>query len=738
MNNATRLCAAGLVWLAAMLCRPAAAQEGDPPLPLCSQQAPVQSLTRTVIPGYFEIIYDVSNKQLTWKDQSGRPRTTSPIVINYNSVFAPITFAKERILVTVCNARFTTSATTVVATTPIPENTLDVRGSTPAASTVTGSTVSLPSSLSLIAPATPPAVTAAAAPKSADDYAQMAVAYYASFQQLQKELAAVWCSATRLDMPDDSNDCTPDSVIKIYNRAKGIQSNATLTAAVPTDQAGFDQVSATTKRLVDDMNTLSATVAAGDYLNRLVTLSGKYGELLAAKKKIDGYTAPDSATIAPLVTEAQNNYQQADNLLQSATPAVRTAADSVQKAAKSVLHAAGDLQVEKDFANNVGEARTAQQSAESALLSVPAGSTFDQLRRTAAAVEASAEKIFKAAKDFGAAKPPTFAEINAVLATYLSAGITFQSIVSNFVPQTLGDAIDKLGKKLVDLHTVAGDVFQRINEWRRRSAVSVTMAVTPPGGNAILNVYITLKDAYTPFTFGAPPKKDSGDAKDAKASAGTVTSAAATGPASDQHEVRRVLVEVHRKADANLVGAIIGSTIPARNYALAPGAAITGGTSPVTPYYVYQSQNDRVQIQGIAGINWYPGGRDFYPGYFRGSRRWIPGVLFGTSVTATGNFIGGLDFEPVNGFDLILGGEVGPVTTLAPGVPLGPFTTPNPSVYFASGDTIPTKQKLTGGFVFGIGFDLSVFNSIFSSGSSPSSSSTTTSSAASPTASQGH
>jgi hypothetical protein len=196
-----------------------------------------------------------------------------------------------------------------------------------------------------------------------------------------------------------------------------------------------------------------------------------------------------------------------------------------------------------------------------------------------------------------------------------------------------------------------------------------------------------------------------------------------------------VLVEVHRKADANLVGAIIGSTIPLRSFGVQPGPASTTTTTtttttpngttttsttggPSTPgyYYGYESQNDHVQIQGMAGINWYPGGRDFYPGYLRGWRRVIPGFLFGTSVTAPGNFIGGLDFEPTNGFDIILGGEVGPVKQLAPGVTLGMYGT-----QFAASDVVPTRQHTTGGFVFGIGFDLSVFSAVFGGASSPSS-----------------
>jgi hypothetical protein len=239
----------------------------------------------------------------------------------------------------------------------------------------------------------------------------------------------------------------------------------------------------------------------------------------------------------------------------------------------------------------------------------------------------------------------------------------------------------------------------------------------------VLTVRIILHETYAPFTFGAPPKKDA--APDAtKPSTGTITASAVTGSAPEQHEVRRVLVEVHRKADANLVGAIVASRIPVHAFGLQANQTTIDSATPT--YFAYQSQNDRWQIQGIAGIDWYLGGRDFFPDYLKSKwtgkrrfnpRRLIPGILFGTSVTTAGYFVAGADFEPVNGLDFIFGGEAGPTTKLAPGVTLGPAGT-----QFGATDTVPTRQHLGGGIVFGVGFDLSVFSAVFSGGSAPSSS----------------
>ena len=468
---------------------------------------------------------------------------------------------------------------------------------------------------------------------------------------------------------------------------------------------------------MDNINNLAATLVAGDYLTRATGLAADYVALQAP-------LARDGATTDVIVTEALTAAASvnASNNTIPADPDASAATGAVSLAARL-------LDTDPGSSTNVSAAQTGVQSADKYLLAVRTRGADDT---KALRLRKAALGLLAAAQAAGSAKPPTIDAINTQLRLYLGPGFDYTRVLSD-TPDLVFQQTDWLTKDVAKLHTAASKIFDRMNAWREHSRVTLTSVVPPPGGNAVLNVRIILHEAYAPFTFGTPPKNAAADTS--KTSSGTITAAAATGAGPEQHEVRRVLVEVHRKADANLVGAIIGSTIPLRSFGVQPGPASTTTTTtttttpngttttsttggPSTPgyYYGYESQNDHVQIQGMAGINWYPGGRDFYPGYLRGWRRVIPGFLFGTSVTAPGNFIGGLDFEPTNGFDIILGGEVGPVKQLAPGVTLGMYGT-----QFAASDVVPTRQHTTGGFVFGIGFDLSVFSAVFGGASSPSS-----------------
>jgi len=60
----------------------------------------------------------------------------------------------------------------------------------------------------------------------------------------------------------------------------------------------------------------------------------------------------------------------------------------------------------------------------------------------------------------------------------------------------------------------------------------------------------------------------------------------------------------------------------------------------------------------MAGIIWYPVGRDYFPrrmGYSNYPRNYIPGVLIATSVTSLGSAFGGGTFEPLNAIAFFCG-----------------------------------------------------------------------------------
>jgi hypothetical protein len=156
----------------------------------------------------------------------------------------------------------------------------------------------------------------------------------------------------------------------------------------------------------------------------------------------------------------------------------------------------------------------------------------------------------------------------------------------------------------------------------------------------------------------------------------------------------------------NIVSGFAVSTIPARAFGLHPYPSPTPGTAP-TFQVAYQSQNTPFQYQYIVGLDMYLRKRDFFPGYLTKAMRFTPGILVATSVTSSGNFKLGLDWEFWNGVDIYGGFDLGQITRLGNGVVLGstPFTT--------TATTVPTNTNFRGGGFFGLGFDANIFQSIF-------------------------
>ncbi len=106
--------------------------------------------------------------------------------------------------------------------------------------------------------------------------------------------------------------------------------------------------------------------------------------------------------------------------------------------------------------------------------------------------------------------------------------------------------------------------------------------------------------------------------------------------------------------------------------------------------------------------------RDYFPRYLTWKNRITPGILRVTSVTSLGDVFLGGDIEPVNGIDLYATLNIGQKTSLAPGV------IPGVTLFSASATTVPTRQNTAYGFADEIGFNFSIFSSIFSKTSAPS------------------
>jgi hypothetical protein len=294
-------------------------------------------------------------------------------------------------------------------------------------------------------------------------------------------------------------------------------------------------------------------------------------------------------------------------------------------------------------------------------------------------------------------------------------------------PAKLVAETGKLDDEMTNLHRVASEIFVAMNKLHDNSNQVLATVLPPQSTNAVISVSIILHDAFMPFGFAptsgskppsvtnnspgnvaAPTSSNKGGGKKDGGS-GDQTGNSSTQPPSsapEQHVVRRVLIEVHRRADFNIVAGFTASTLRQTSFGLHEISATN------TNLVVFRSQDDRFQLQPLVGLNMYLKKRDLFPGYLTPAMRWTPGILLGTSVSSLGNFMIGPDLEPVNGLDLYAGLHVGHTTDLATGV------VPGVTQFDPKTSSAPTVQTLRIGLFFGIGFDLNVFKSIFQKSSS--------------------
>jgi hypothetical protein len=90
------------------------------------------------------------------------------------------------------------------------------------------------------------------------------------------------------------------------------------------------------------------------------------------------------------------------------------------------------------------------------------------------------------------------------------------------------------------------------------------------------------------------------------------------------------------------------------------------------------------------------------------------GILLATSVTSLLNVFLGGDIESVNGIDLYATLKYWPENKPRSGV------IPGVTLFSASATTLPSRQSIAHRFADGIGFNFSIFSSIFSKASAPS------------------
>jgi hypothetical protein len=373
-------------------------------------------------------------------------------------------------------------------------------------------------------------------------------------------------------------------------------------------------------------------------------------------------------------------------------------------------------------------------------------------------------------------------------------------------------AVNQLFGALLDMRSqvglldqAVGSVFDQMNKRYENTWVDQTDALPTLTSNTNVRVGINVQRNFTPFTLtggatvgtaaaapasqqtasGSPGggqqgggqgggQQGGGQQGGGKGSQSTGQQSSSQSPSSSPSGATSttgsndftVLMEVHRFANFNLVGGVMG--IHAKNYSFAAepeyapytqtGTSTTpgsGGTSttnyifsaqgscpvnttpttlvasssnttntlpaPALYYCLQQTQIASIQPAGMLGIAWFPWHRDYFPrgrgALFQG-RDMIPSFMAASSVTSLGSVFFGPNFEPFNGIDLFGGWATANVTRLAKGTSLTQVYLPGGSG--SAAPTINTATQVKGGISFGVGFDISVFLQLFGKAQGPS------------------
>jgi hypothetical protein len=325
-----------------------------------------------------------------------------------------------------------------------------------------------------------------------------------------------------------------------------------------------------------------------------------------------------------------------------------------------------------------------------------------------------------------------------------------------------------LQQNAMQLTKTVGALFSMINLWNDSSSVEQSDFITPTSGNTLERISIAVQHAYIPFTLTANSTSTVPTA--IAPVTPTITTAAST--STPAHSVKTILIEVHRRANFNIIGGLMVMRVPTSTYAvqagLTPATIVNSNPTPVktqpnpaapanyaytfvfdgicnnttgiagmsvvnvsgtagsttppptpavpsTPAYtcVVQTQTGKTQLAGMAGIDWFPFGRDYFPrrnGFSIYKHDLIPAAFAATSVTSLGNVAFGLNFEPISGIDFLVGAGMAHTAVLPNGV--------TPSTVLPGGYTLPGVTQVNWGVTYGVGFDLSVFTQIFSKGPS--------------------
>lgn len=307
---------------------------------------------------------------------------------------------------------------------------------------------------------------------------------------------------------------------------------------------------------------------------------------------------------------------------------------------------------------------------------------------------------------------------------------------------TLNSDLNTLRRRIGDIDANTAQLYDSMNLWYQHSSVEQTDLLQPLTANSFLRVSIIVQRGYTPFTLA----NASGTFTPTASTNVVPTAVAAASTSTPAHAVKTILVEVHRVANFNLMGGVMLIHVPTASYGLqaSPTPAVvgsstttSGGTTTTTitetgncagqmtslpapatataasPGVAYscviQTQQTQWQVAGMAGLVWFPWGHDYFPrhnGYANFGRNLLPSMVLATSVTSLGNSMGGVNWEPVSGLDFYAGLASANKNALPSGISV--------NTAIESGSTLQQATQVHAGFAIGVGFDFSVFTSLFS------------------------
>ena len=650
---------------------------------------------------YLVIVYDARRDATSWYDYLGGAGASDGSPIKRNASFLPITYAKEKIAVHVCGLHFGDSLTVTNNPSGLTfENAIDIRGNTAAAtapslsatadllqtSGLTGeeaqqsglgfsATLSAMTSTGITLTGINPASFSSGQNGPTYSDATITVSPWELAEATHANSATAQALIRAVDAQIGSPG-NPGSIRALESEAEGLEEEISRKSDSASDlsqnPAAFDDELTRVQNFVGELNDLSMTLASQSFGARAVTLNANYS-------MIQG----DLETIRKII--------ESDKRDQCNEPAA---------------------QVPKTCSCSGQSKTSADQCAKTSACQVT------QTLSTGAAPDSQTCRYWEL-RSFKKFRDEYYRDLRKV-----HGGDEVVTAAQVFAE------IDALRKHLSRLDRRSAEIFGAMNRWYSSSRVENTDILSPAASNTIERISIVVQHTYVPFTIGGATASSSSST--ATAGPGAATASASSGGGASistpAHTVKTVLVEVHRRANFNLVGGAMVIRVPSKTYSLIQAVPSSQGTvscgtgtpislpSSTPPTYdcITIAQSTDWQVTGMAGIDWFYVPRDYFPrgGAFgwRKSNLW-PVPMVATSVTSLGNAFGGANWEPVNGLDLF----IGLASANQADLPTGYSTnTPYVSGTFQTNATAPpTVTHVHTGLTFGVGFDLSVFTSFF-------------------------